>query len=194
MRSYDAKHPKGTKYSPEELSQHRDRWYAKVADGGGIEAVAEHRVVDQAVFASLQEQVPYYPAFDYLRGRNFAGFSFERVSLEPFFRYAHYSDRVEYEFIDAELESARGEFATAVRHFTELIALNTWPTHLDGYSAVPAEWEEEQPERFRRVVLEIHESADAMERAYAQIVRLARRRLGVVGVIEPATRTSDESR
>jgi len=30
MRSYDYKHPKGTKYTPSELKQHRDRWYEKV--------------------------------------------------------------------------------------------------------------------------------------------------------------------
>lgn len=31
MFSYDDKHPKGTKYRPEELKLHRDRWYAKKA-------------------------------------------------------------------------------------------------------------------------------------------------------------------
>ena len=30
LRSYDHKHPKGTKYTPDELRRHRDNWYAKV--------------------------------------------------------------------------------------------------------------------------------------------------------------------
>jgi DNA-binding HxlR family transcriptional regulator len=35
MRSIDHKHPKGTKYTPEELKIRRDRWYATVASGYG---------------------------------------------------------------------------------------------------------------------------------------------------------------
>lgn len=33
MRSYDHKHPKGTKYTPPELIRHRDNWYERVASG-----------------------------------------------------------------------------------------------------------------------------------------------------------------
>jgi len=33
MRSYDHKHPKGRKYTRDELIQHRDRWYRIVASG-----------------------------------------------------------------------------------------------------------------------------------------------------------------
>jgi len=137
------------------------------------------------VFRAFQELVPYYPALDYLKDRNFAGFSFQRAPFDPIFRYAHYADRVEYEFLDPELEAARGEFVDAARRFTRVVSQNTWPTHLAGCSTVPPEWEEMQPDRFDRVVTEIHEGANAIEKAYAQIVRLARRRLGVVGVIEP---------
>jgi hypothetical protein len=185
MRSYDFKHPKGTKYTPDELRQHRERWYEKVAAGGGLTPFPEHVAVDKEVFRAFQELVPYYPALDYLKGRNFAGFSFERSPLDAIFRYAYYADRVEYEFLDPELEAARGEFVDAARRFARLISENTWPTHLTGCSTVPPEWEREQPDRFDRAVTDIHESANAIERAYAQIVRLARRRLGVVGVIEP---------
>lgn len=185
MRSYDFKHPKGTKYTPDEIRQHRDRWYEKVATGGGLAPLPEHVAVDKEVFRAFQELVPYYPTLDYLKGRNFAGFSFERAPLDPIFRYAHYADRVEYEFLDAELEAARGEFVDAVRRFSRVVSLNTWSTHLAGYSTVPPEWEETQPDRFEKVVTDIHECADAIEMAYAQFVRLARRRLGVAGVIEP---------
>lgn len=39
MRSYDHKHPKGTKYSETELRRHRDKWYEKINNNiavGGI--------------------------------------------------------------------------------------------------------------------------------------------------------------
>jgi hypothetical protein len=187
MRSYDFKHPKGTKYSAEELREHRDRWYAKVAAGGGLTPLAEHVAVDKEVFASFQTLVPYYPTLDYLKGRNFAGFSFHMEPFDPLFRYDHYSDRAEYEFLDPELEAARGEFVAAVRQFTRLIGQNTFTTHNPGFSTVPMDWEEKYPERFEKVVTDIHAAADEIERTYAGLIRLARKRLGVSGVIEPVS-------
>ncbi|MDX2154318.1 MAG: hypothetical protein SFV54_26490 [Bryobacteraceae bacterium] len=159
-------------------------WYGKVAASGGLSSLPEHVSVDIEVFRAFQELVPS-STLDYLKDRNFAGHAFERAPLQPIFRYAHYADRVTYEFLDAELEAARGAFVDAVRRFDRAISLNTWTTDNIEYSTVPPEWESEQPERFDRVVTDIHESADAIEAAYAVIVRLARRRLGVVGVIEP---------
>lgn len=52
-------------------------------------------------------------------------------------------------------------------------------------ASVPPEWEETQSDRFYRVVGDIHESANAVEATYADVIRAARRRLGVVGLIEP---------
>lgn len=121
-----------------------------------------------------------------MNGRSF-GDPFERAPLDAIFRYAYYADRVEYEFLDPELEAARREFADAARRFTRGVSLNTWVMHREGYSSVPLEWQETQPDRFDGVVAEIDENAEKVENAYAQSVRLARRRLGVVGVIEPAT-------
>lgn len=185
MRSYDFKHPKGTKYTPDELRQHRDRWYAKVATGGGLTPLPEYIPIDKEVFRVFQKLVPYYPTLDYLKGRSFAGFSFNRAPLRPIFEYAYYADRVEYEFLDPELEAARGEFSDAARRFNRLLAENTWGAHLPDHATVPPEWEVTQPDRFVKVVSDIHESVNAIETAYAQIVRLARLRLGVAGVIEP---------
>ena len=45
MRSYDFKHPKGSKYTPDELRQHRDRWYEKVAVGVNPEIICESGLV-----------------------------------------------------------------------------------------------------------------------------------------------------
>lgn len=49
---------------------------------------------------------------------------------------------------------------------------------------MPQEWEDEQTERFHGVIDEIHKAADAVENAYASLIRTARRRLGVAGDID----------
>lgn len=58
MRSYDFKHPNGTKYTRNELRHHRNRWYEKVAVGGGLAPVPEHVCVDKEVFRVFQQLVP----------------------------------------------------------------------------------------------------------------------------------------
>ncbi len=171
MRSYDFKHPKGNKYTESELRLHRDRWYEKVAAGGGLAPRPEHVEVDKEVFAEFQRVVPYFPTFDYLKGRNFAGFAFETAPLDPLFKYAHYSDRPEYEFLDPEPESARAAFVDAVRRFSVGIGQNTWTAGRVGVQTVPPEWEETQPERFYRVVKELHEAVDGVEAAYRALIR-----------------------
>lgn len=180
MKSYDFKHPKGNKYTEAELRQHRDRWYEKVAQGGGLQASPDHLAVDRQVFAQLKEQLPYFPTFDYLKGRNFAGFAFEKDPLTPMGRYAHYGDRPENEFLDVELESIRSELLAAIRIFSRGLAEHTWPLEANPkLSSVPQEWEEDRPERFRQAVDEIHRAADEVEDKYSTLIRLARRRLDV---------------
>lgn len=49
----------------------------------------------------------------------------------------------------------------------------------EGRYAVPEEWEYEDPQRFNDAVSEIHKAADAVCRAYDQLVRAARKRLAV---------------
>jgi hypothetical protein len=181
MRSYDFRHPKGNKYTEAELRVHRDNWYEKVAAGGGLVPQPEHVVVDKEVFAEFQRIVPYFPTLDYLRGRNFAGFAFETGPLDPLFRYSHYSDRPEYEFLDPQLESARGAFVSAVRSFSSAVGRNTWTVGRVGLQSVPEEWEVTQPERFHQVVEELHSAADAIETTYRALIRTARVRLGVAG-------------
>jgi HNH endonuclease len=41
MRSYDHRHPKGTKYTPAELTRHRNNWYTLVASGIAGQAEAK---------------------------------------------------------------------------------------------------------------------------------------------------------
>ena len=47
---YNAKHPKGTKFSGAELSAHRDRWYRKVETGLSEGAPADHLELDRGLF------------------------------------------------------------------------------------------------------------------------------------------------
>lgn len=137
--------------------------------------------VDREVFQTLREQLPYFPTFDYLKGRNFAGWSFDRDQLDPLFHYAYYADRPENEFLDPELEAARQAMIAALRRFDRAIGHHTFP--LKGVqgrlSSIPEEWEVSDPDRFGTAVSEVHKAADETETSYTALIRLARQRLGI---------------
>ena len=63
-----------------------------------------------------------------------------------------------------------------------MIATETFPTHNEGWNAVPHEWEDKQPERFSRVVREIHDTSKQIVEVYQSFIKTATRKLGVLPV------------
>jgi hypothetical protein len=58
-----------------------------------------------------------------------------------------------------------------------VIAHETFPANRPGWRSVPGEWDEEQPERFERVVKELHVLAGEIVDLHAELVRVGRKRL-----------------
>jgi hypothetical protein len=58
---YNAKHPKGNKYTGG--TGHRDRWYEKVKTTAGLVASPETRDVDRQTFHHLRELLPSDPGY-----------------------------------------------------------------------------------------------------------------------------------
>ena len=180
MRSYDHKHPKGTKYTPGELKKHRDLWYAKVSGSPAPQYNEQSVALDAAVFLWLKQVLPWEGSVSFARVNNFAGFSFLSAELADFDNFLYQCEDPTREFLDADLEGLRGQLTTDILSFVELIATNTWVVNESTErSSVPREWEYEQPERFNRVVSELHSLGNRIAECYSTIVRECRRRLGV---------------
>lgn len=179
MRSYDHKHPKGTKYTPLELKGHRDKWYAKAAGAvslAGAEATAEE---DRKVFAWLVLTLPYEGVVSLLDHEDF-GTPFRLASLAPLYRFLHQAESPHNEFLDPDLEALRGELLSRVRAFTHYMSLNTFPMHNPDFQAVPREWEEQQPQRYLETIDKLNELSNQAAVAYHVLVRETRRRLASV--------------
>jgi len=112
---------------------------------------------------------------DWLRENNFAGFPFAWNRLKGLAVWTEQKGP-EYEFIDAELEATRKSFHAAATKFLWTLATETFSGG-NGHSSVPQEWEIEQPERFDRVVREIHDGASLVCTSYDELVRQARGKL-----------------
>jgi hypothetical protein len=88
-------------------------------------------------------------------------------------------DGPEHEFLNLEFEVARQKFRESCEDLMRALAGYTFPTHIEGHYAVPADWEIEAPERFNQAVSEIHTAADGVCSTYDVLVRLARKNLAV---------------
>lgn len=178
MRSYDHKHPKGTKYTEPELTRHRDLWYSKVKGSPAPSYNAESREVDRQVFLALVELIPYQRTMSLLQNHSF-GAPFRASILREFDRFVVENDNPAMEFLDSDLEGLRMSLRESINQFSHDLATQTWRLGSD-MQAVPEEWSEKQPARFERVVKQLNGKATETFELYCQLVREARRRLGVI--------------
>lgn len=174
---YNASHPKGKKYTADELKGHRDNWYQKVSSGGGITTKTEFLTLDKELFSRIQNILPKDGSIYFLRHNNFAGFSFLLDKLDDLYNFEHECVDPNFEFLDPELEAIRGKLQKNIDAFTNEIGTSTFPTQMPGRNTVPQEWEREQPERFDNVVNKLHNLSANICDNYDKLVKTARRRL-----------------
>jgi hypothetical protein len=178
VQHYNPNHPKGRKFSEGELRGHRDRWYHKVKESGGIAVSSDHIDMDRKLFAEIRELLPSTGSIDLVRNNDYVG-SFNGDEHEDFEKFLSYCDRPEVEFMDSDLESLRVKLAESINTFTWSIANNVYPTRSPGYYSVPSEWAYEQPSRYREAGEQIHKTKQEVCRAYDELIRQGRRKLGV---------------
>jgi hypothetical protein len=181
VKTYNPRHPKGRKYTTTELRQHRDRWYNRVKNSGGTFAQPEYLELDRSVFHRLRDLLPSTGTIDYVRQHHY-GEPFLALEHRSLYDYLKGCSLPEFEFIDPDLEGLRVELYERTRMFIDVVSRNTFRVDmpgLEGYLAVPAEWKNQEWERWEEAVKVINESADALCSVYDSLVRLGRRKLAV---------------
>lgn len=179
MRTYDAKHPKGTKYSEAELIRFRDLWYEKIKNSGGVQSISTAET-DKIIYNKILEILPWNGSISFINTNNFAGFSFRLDDLNQIYNFQHICENPAFEFLDADLEGCKTELLQSTISFGVLIGQYTFPTASSGRNHVPPEWEETNSPHFWRVVDEIHVAAKSVVSAYQNLTRMATRKLGIV--------------
>lgn len=181
MRSYDHKHPKGTKYSESELKRHRDSWYNKVEQNIGLASRSEIVETDKKVFQLIAAILPWNGSIQFLRENNFAGFAFRSDRLNDLITFVHECNNPILEFVDPDLEGLRANVLDSIKEFMTKVSIETWLLpHNAELQQVPPEWEIEQPERFHSVVKFLHDKADDICNGYDSLIKTAVRKLGVI--------------
>lgn len=177
MRSYDHKHPKGTKYTQGELVAHRDKWYEKIKTSEVGASQLEWRAIDAANFKLFLNLVPYDDCIRLIENHMFEGaFSpaiFEKIDLIV----EKYRDP-SLEFINSDLEGMRADLINSLWKFADFLAHNTWRTNTNLQS-IPSEWEWEQPERLSSVLETLRARANKISKIYRDLIAESRRMFGV---------------
>src|SRR5262245_10870412 len=119
----------------------------------GTDSVTEH---DKKLFNELTTLLSSDGAIGFINRFNMAGWIFEDSELDPLSEFHERWNVPERRFITPELEAARQSLWSKVREYLRVIAIDTFPADTPGWRSVPDEWEEEQPERFWRVVKNLH--------------------------------------
>lgn len=135
--------------------------------------------LDRQVFDRIRtELLPQSGTIQFLRHNNFAGFSFKTDDIVDLHRFEEESNNSNLEFLNPDLEKIKLELLSSVSHFTALIAIQTFPTK-NGRQIVPPEWEIDQPERFREVVTDLHDTKFEICEKYDMLIKLGRRVLKI---------------
>lgn len=141
---------------------------------GGPDPVTEH---DKKVFDELTALLSSDGAIGFINRHNMAGWLFDNAELDPLREFHERWNAPERRFITLELEAARQALWSKARDYLSVIAIETFPAETPGWRSVPEEWEEEQPERFQRVVKKLHALAGEIVDLHADLVRVGRKHL-----------------
>jgi len=180
--TYDSKTKQHKNYTVHEVKAARARLYDFVAGGKHLTPAAETPYLqieaDKKILRDFLQVVPSNGAIEVLRTKSLGAF-FQWNELEDIERFFDRRNGPDHEFLDPELEAARQKFRESCRGLLVALGTYTFPTQNEGWHAVPREWRDEAPERFHRTVNDLDTAANAVCTTYAELVRLARKKLAV---------------
>jgi hypothetical protein len=179
---YDAKHPKGTKFGESELKLHRENWYAKVADAGIAEANLDHKKIDVRIASEIHEHLTREGSFIWMRDDTIWNGIENRV-IKPLWDLCYKLCNRDYHFMDADLESARAHFASALDEAVDRAAKVVSPSKQrpDWYTVGPSIYFED-PVHGPEKTEEIDDTDKLFTKAastYEDLYNLVRQKLGL---------------
>lgn len=182
QKSYDHKHPKGSKYSREELKGHRENWYKLVSQNLGA-GTLEHLEQDKQLFYSIFDKIPPKPTIWYLQQIDFKTERFHLDKLRAITNITmEHSFEPWMEFFDSDIQTLFSELLKSMNEFEEMLCTQTFDAK-DGNvnsQCVPREWEINQPERYKYATDSLNGLAEKIVSSYSEFVRLSRKKLGVL--------------
>lgn len=175
--SYDYKHPRGTKYSREELKGHRDKWYSLVNQNLGTGTI-EHLEQDKALILDIYKIIPAESFIRYFQKVDFDKEKFHFNKFENFDELVYFQNLEPWiVFFDTDIQTIYIELLSAINIFSEMISIDIFNIVEDLIS------EERIGESFIGDINEdtsVEKLAKRIVDCYTEFVSLARMKLGVI--------------
>lgn len=105
---------------------------------------------------------------------NMAGFSFPYERLKPLQDFVACWNTPEREFSTPDIDKVRLELWNMAQAYISMINRNTFAANGPGRITVPPEWEDKFPDRFDRVVKDLHKMAGEIVEIHGRLVRTAK--------------------
>lgn len=131
--------------------------------------VREH---DRKLFDELSNLLSSNGVIGFVDQHNMAGFSFADARLDPLREFYYEWNKPERVFLTPEIEAAKMTLWAKADEYLEIIATETFSTETNvDRRWVPQDWEITQPDRFWRVVKQLHSLAGEIVSLHAELIR-----------------------
>ena len=137
----------------------------------------KHREIDSNLLKEIKKMLYETKRIDYMRSCDF-GNPFHQNFLDPLMDYQDKSDNdPEFEFLDSNLNVLKEDLDYNISKLISVLSLNTFSFGANPIlRAVPKEWREQEPERFKKVVNKANNHAARIVVIYSELVQLARKK------------------
>lgn len=177
VMQYNSEHPKGKKYTITELKRHRYNWFKKIKKNtGSIVTDLNYLELDKKTFERITELLRSNDLMLFIKHNGFVSGQFSDKIIQDIYVFLRECELPEFEFVDSDLEGLKSELNLLFEELDELILKHTFGSGIDRQS-IPIEWEEEQPERMEKAIIDFKELTPKLSDKYESIIKLCRRKL-----------------
>ncbi|MCI9978299.1 HNH endonuclease [Clostridioides difficile] len=178
--SYNSSHPKGNKYTSEELKIRRDNFYLRVLSGEFPKENNENQYtvnpLDKQLFEKIQA-VFNAPNMQYYLVEVDLGNDFDNNVFEPLAELAFEKENPNFEFVDNELEMHKKNLIKSLDDFLFFKAFKTAPTHLGTQALISWKNENFTYEQSRELSMQFNNLATNLWNSYKELNRICRAKL-----------------
>ncbi len=135
------------------------------------------RNADRKLFDAFLEALPTRGFISFIKEIDIAE-HFQSCELDQLRSFCDKWNDPEHEFLDHQMEAKRRRLYDLADAYRKAINVNTFSSRPEGFQGIPREWGHEKPEEYRAIIRELHELADQMVDAHADLVRTGRAKLG----------------
>lgn len=173
---YNNKHPKGIKFSGNELRALRDRWYSKALSVESAHSPGSMEL-DKKLFRKIYQTLGGSAPMLHFRDDDYGNLYSQAIAqrLEDFH---FFMQMPEWEFHSPQMECSASDLRAAIAEYRKKAQGRVW-WESDGWAGVPREWEDTQEQRFDEAVATMNIAASVVWEAYCLFVREGRRILQV---------------